>query len=119
MNHKAIRHTTRPRYQQRTNSLPVSSNPVLPQPSFNHGSLSHSILLFAREIDKAFTIENVKRFLRGEKTPYEISRALEVLVKNKSIEKLNSTYWTITRTGLYQLNDMSIRRMQKLSSEKK
>lgn len=119
MKHSTSRHSVRQKPDTRPYNLPLPSEPILKPPSFNHGSLSHVILAFSRALDKAFTVEQVQKFLKGEKTPHDIKRALKVLEGNKSVEKLNDSYWAITRTGLCQLNDMQVRQMKKLSSGKK
>ena len=107
----------RPHSRYRVETMPSAPltpnqkpNPVLPAPTFKYGSRTHTLLSYAKMRKKPFSIMDARGVIRRYKNDYEVKKSLEVLEKNGSVKKINSSEWQITPTGTQQIYDFAGRK---------
>lgn len=78
------------------------------KPTFKYGSSTYMILAYACIYDRALTIDDFQKLSNGRfRDKGDIKKALSVLVSNKSMAKLNDSYWRITPLGMRHVVELS------------
>ncbi len=91
-------------------SLLLMGNPIIRQ-KVQHGSLGYKILNYARfrsrQKDGTFSVEEYKEFIYGSVRPSYIGRAVDALVRNGHLQKMDNERYRFTDTGvLHELDYM-------------
>lgn len=86
---------------------------TMKKPTFKYGSATYWVLAYACAYDKAFTIDEMQQMSNKRfDDKHAIKRALDVLSDNRSVEKLNDTYWAVTPLGKLQVFYLAEKKQQ-------